>query len=49
MRVFDIGKVLVVGDDGDRMCGSLEVLTPFLQGENYCKKFMIIDVVVALG
>ena len=39
----------MVGNDGDGVCGSLEVLTPFLQGEDYCKEFTIIDVVVVLG
>ena len=39
----------MVCDDGDRMCGSLKVLMPFLQGKDYCKEFTIIDVVVALG
>ena len=29
-RVFDIGEVFVVSDDGDRMRGSLDVLFPFL-------------------
>ena len=31
LRLLDIGEVFVVSDDGDRMCGSLEILAPFLQ------------------
>ena len=29
--VFDIREVFVVGDNGDGMCGSLEILAPFFQ------------------
>ena len=39
----------MVSDGGDRMCGSLEVLTPFLQCQDYCKELTIIDIVVSLG
>ena len=39
----------MVGDDGDRMCSPLKILVPFLQGQYYCKEFMIIDVIVVLG
>ena len=48
-RVLYIGEVFVVSDDGDRMGGSLDILFPFLQCEDYSKEFMIIDVVVLLG
>ena len=32
--VFDIGEVFMIGDDGDQMGGSLDVLFPFLQCED---------------
>ena len=39
----------MVGDDGDRVSGPLEVLAPFFQSENNSKEFPVIDVIVALG
>ena len=39
----------MVGNDGDRVCGPLEVLAPFLQSEDYSEEFSIVDVVVVLG
>ena len=39
----------MVGDDGDRMGGSLDILLPFFQCEDYGKEFSIIDVVVSLS
>ena len=39
----------MVGDDDDGVCGSLEILAPFFQSENYSKEFPVIDVVVVLG
>ena len=39
----------MVGDDGDRMGGSLDVLLPFLQHKDHGKEFAIIDVVVPLS
>ena len=39
----------MVSDDGDGVHSSLEILTPFLQGHNYCKEFAVIDVVVVLS
>ena len=36
-------------DDGDRMYGPLEILMPFLQCQDYCKVFMVIDAIVLLG
>ena len=47
--VFDVGEVFVVGDDGDRMGSSLDILFPFFQCEDYGEEFTIIDVVVSLG
>ena len=31
LRIFDIEEIFVVSDDGDKMCGSLEILAPFFQ------------------
>ena len=39
----------MVGDDGDGMCSPLEILASFLQCQDYCKEFTIIDVIVVLG
>ena len=36
----------MIGDDGDWMGGPLEVVLPFREGKNDCKKFSIIDVIV---
>ena len=33
MRIFDVGQVFVVGDDGYWVLGSLEVLLPFFQSQ----------------
>ena len=46
MRVFKVRQVLVVGDDGNRMRCTLNVLTPFGEGKDDCKEFSVIDVVV---
>ena len=35
--IFNIGQVLMVGDDGDRVGHSLNVLMPFGEGKNDCK------------
>ena len=37
----------MVGDDGDIVCSSLEILTPFFQCQIYCKKFTVIDIIVS--
>ena len=31
MRIFDIGEIFMVSNDGNRVCGSLEILMPFFQ------------------
>ena len=49
MRVLYVGEVFMVGDDGDRMGGSLDVLLPFLQREDHSEEFTIIDVIVPLS
>ena len=46
VRVLEIGQVLMVSEDGDRMWGVLQVLFPFIQSEDDGKKLLIIDIVV---
>ena len=43
MRVLYVGEVFMVGDDGDRMGGSLDVLLPFLQRKDHSEEFAIIQ------
>ena len=38
----------MIGDDGNRVCGFLEILVPFFQSQDYRKEFMVIDVIVVL-
>ena len=47
--VFEVGQVLVIGDDSDRMGRALNVLSPFSEGKDDCKEFSIVDVVVSFG
>ena len=39
----------MVSDDGNRVGCSLNILTPFSESENDCKKFSVIDVIVPFG
>ena len=39
----------MVGDDGNRVGRSLNVLTPFGESKNDCKEFSVIDVIVPFG
>ena len=48
-RVFEIGQVLMIGEDRDRVRSSLEVLFPLSKSKDNSKEFPIIDVIVALG
>ena len=45
-RVLEVGQVLMVGEDGDRMCGALQVLFPLTQSKDDGEKLSIIDVIV---
>ena len=47
-RILEVGQVLMVGEDRDRMWGALQVLFPFAQSKDDGEKFLIVDVVVAL-
>ena len=46
VRVLEIGQVLVVGENGNGVCGALQVLFPFCQGKNDYQEFMVIDVII---
>ena len=46
-RVLEIGQVLVVGENGNGVCGALQVLFPFCQGKNDYQEFMVIDVIIS--
>ena len=48
-QVLEIGQILVVGEDGDRVRSSLQVLLPFHKSEDNGEELTIIYVVVALG
>ena len=47
--IIDIGQVLVVGDDGNGVGRSLNILTPFSKGKDDCKEFSVIDVIIPFG
>ena len=49
LRMFEIGKVLVIGEDSEWVRSTFEIVAPFLKGVDYCKKFTIINIVVAFG
>ena len=46
-RILEVGQVLMVGEDGDRMWGALQVLFPFAQSKDDGEKLSIIDVIVS--
>ena len=46
-RVLEVGQVLMVSEDGDRMWGALQVLFPFTQSKDDGEKLSIIDVIVS--
>ena len=48
-RDFEIGQVLVIGEDRDRVRSPLQVLFPLSKSEDNGKEFPIIDVVITLG
>ena len=47
VQILEVGQVLMVGEDRDRMWGALQVLFPFAQSKDDSKKLLIIDVIVA--
>ena len=48
-RVFDIGEVFVVGDNGNGMWGTLEILFPFGESEDDGEEFSIINIIIIFG
>ena len=46
-RILEVGQVLMVSEDGNRMWGVLQVLFPFAQGKDDGKKLSIIDIIVS--
>ena len=49
VRVLEIGQVLVVGEDRDRVRGPLEILLPFHKSKDDCEEFPVIDIIVPLS
>ena len=47
--IFKVGQVLVVGDNGNRMRCTLNVLTPFSEGKDDCKELAVVNIVVSFG
>ena len=47
--IFEVGQVLVIGDEGDRMGCTLNVLSPLSEGKDDRKEFPVVDVVVSFG
>ena len=45
-RILEVGQVLMVSEDRDRMGGALQVLFPFCQGKDDGEKLSIIDIIV---
>ena len=45
--ILEVGQVLMISEDRDRMWGALQVLFPFAQSKDDSKKLLIIDVIVA--
>ena len=39
----------MVGDNGNRVGRSLNILAPFGESEDDCKQFVVIDVIVSFG
>ena len=48
-RIFEVGQVLMISEDRDRVRGPLQILFPFGKGKDNGKEFLVIDVVVVLG
>ena len=49
LGLTEVGKIFVVGEDLYRERGTMEVVSPRLQGANNGEKFAIIDIVVLFG
>ena len=49
LGLAEIGKIFVVSEDLHREGGTMEVVTPRLQGVNNSEKFAIIDIIIPFG
>ena len=47
--VFQVGQVLMISEDRDRVRSPLQILFPLSKSEDNSKEFLIIDVVVTLS
>ena len=47
VRILEVGQVLMVSEDGDRMWGALQVLFPFAQSKDDGEKLSIIDIIIS--
>ena len=47
--VFEVGQVLMIGNDSNRVRSTLDVLPPFREGKDDCEEFSIVDVVVSFS
>ena len=39
----------MVSEEGDWVMSALEVVVPVVQSMNYCKKFLVIDIIISLS
>ena len=49
VRIFQVGQVLVVGEDRNGMGSPLQILFPFCKDEDDSKEFLIIDVIISFS
>ena len=49
LGLIEVHQVLVVSEDLDGEGGSVEVMSPELQGMDDCEKFSVVNVVVMFG
>ena len=47
--ILNVRETFVVGDDGNRVRGSLNILLPFIECKDDGKEFMIIDIIVSFS
>ena len=48
-RVLYIRKIFVVGNDGNGERGALKIVFPLRESKNDCKKFTVVNIIVAFG
>ena len=47
LRLAEVHKILVIGEESDRVTGALEVVVPVVQGMDDSKQLAIIDVIIS--